>query len=108
MHPATFKHYYGLQMGFAPHVNDTWTEAQIKACGSFIASHGWRDASENERELIVQARNIGDAGVFIEEKRNPEYLARWLEAYDKVRSGTSFPTDRSGTKKTDRLESLSH
>jgi hypothetical protein len=85
MHPATFKRYYGAQVRFAANNLDTWTEAQIKACASFLLSHAWRSASQSERDLIVQAWNLGEAGVFIERKRNPEYLARWLEAYDRVK-----------------------
>ena len=78
MHPATFKHYYGAQMRFAPHVNDTWTEAQIKACAAFLAA-------QSERDLISQAWNLSEAAVFLEHRRNPEYLERWRDVYDKVR-----------------------
>jgi hypothetical protein len=86
MHPATFKRYYGVQMRFAQNVNDTWTQAQIKACAAFLLAHGWRDASLADRNLVVQAWNLGEAGVYIEGRRNPDYLARWLEAYDKVKA----------------------
>lgn len=85
MHPATFKRFYGSQMRYAPNNRDTWTEAQIKTCASFLAAHAWRGASQNERDLIVQAWNLGEAGVFIEGRRNPEYLARWLAAYDEIK-----------------------
>jgi hypothetical protein len=85
MHPATFRRYYGMQMRFAPHVADTWTKAYIKACAAFLSMRGWRNASQAERDLIVQAWNLGEKAVFAEGRRNPEYLTRWLEAYDKVK-----------------------
>lgn len=85
MHPATFKRYYGAQMRFAPNLSDTWTRAQIKACAAFLAAHGWTGASPDERDLIVQAWNLGEVGVFIDCRRNPEYLARWLAAYDAIK-----------------------
>ena len=85
MHPATFKRYYGVQMRFAQNLSDTWTRAQIKSCAAFLAAHGWSGASQDERDLIVQAWNLGEAGVFIDGRRNPEYLARWLAAYDQIK-----------------------
>jgi hypothetical protein len=84
MHPASFKRYYGCQMRFAPSVTDTWTEAQIKCCAAFLSAHKWGTASQEMRDLIVPAWNKGEAGVFIDGQRNPEYLARWHEAYRKV------------------------
>jgi hypothetical protein len=81
MHPATFKRYYGCQTRFAASVSDTWTEAYIKSCAAFLAAHDWTKADESLRRLIVQAWNLGEAAVFIEGRRNPEYLARWLEAF---------------------------
>jgi hypothetical protein len=84
MHPATFKRYYGCQTRFAAGLHDTWTEAQIKSCAAFLTAHKWGSASSSQRDLIVQAWNIGEAGVFIEGRRNPQYLQRWLEAYAKV------------------------
>ena len=86
MHPATFKRYYGAQMRFAPHVADTWTEAFIKACAAFLSAHSWHNASREERDKIVQAWNLGEAAVFIEGRQNPEYLARWLDAYEKIKA----------------------
>jgi hypothetical protein len=72
-------------MRFAASVDDTWTEAQIKACAAFLAAHTWRAATEAERDLIVQAWNLGEAGVFIHGRRNPDYLARWLAAFDHIK-----------------------
>jgi hypothetical protein len=86
MHPATFQRYYGSQLRFAPNASDTWVEAQIKACAGFLRVRGWRIASQDERNLIVQAWNLGEYAVFVKGRRNPEYLARWLEAHDKVKS----------------------
>jgi len=85
MHPATFKRYYGAQIRFAQNVRDTWTEAQIKACAAFLLAHAWRLGSQSDRDLIVQAWNLGEAAVYIEGRRNPAYLARWLAAYQRVK-----------------------
>jgi hypothetical protein len=84
MHPATFKRYYGSQTRFAAGVRDTWTEAQIKACAAFLLAHQWREASAPERDLIVMAWNLGEAAVFIDRRRNDEYLERWKSAYARV------------------------
>jgi hypothetical protein len=89
MHPATFKRYYGAQMRFAPNNRDSWTEAQIKACAAFLSAHAWRSAGQHERDLIVQAWNLGEAAVFLEKRRNPDYLARWLQAYDGLTTGNN-------------------
>jgi len=85
MHPATFKRFYGSQMRFAATVSDTWTQAQIKACAAYLAVRGWRTASPEERDLIVQAWNLGERAVFVEGRRNPEYLARWRDAYQQLK-----------------------
>jgi hypothetical protein len=90
MHPAMFKRYYGCQTRFAAEVRDSWRTAQIKACAAFLSAHKWGSASQSQRDLIVQAWNIGEAGVFIEGRRNPEYLKRWQEAYAKVRAGAGI------------------
>ena len=84
MHPATFKRYYGAQMRFAPNVRDTWTQAQIKACAAFLLAHQWGRESTPQRDLIVQAWNLGESAVFIDGRRNEEYLSRWLAAYQKI------------------------
>ena len=81
MHPATFKRYYGCQSRFAANLSDTWTQAQIRSCAAFLQAHSWTTSSQSIRNLIVQAWNLGEAGVFIDGRRNPEYLARWLAAY---------------------------
>jgi len=84
MHPATFKRYYGAQMRFAPNVRDTWAVAQIKACAAFLSAHQWASAPQPTRDLIVQAWNLGEAAVFLKGRRNEKYLARWLDAYEKL------------------------
>jgi hypothetical protein len=89
MHPATFKRIYGSMMRFAPSISDTWSTAQIKACAAYLASHAWRSASQDERDAIVQAWNLGERAVFIEKRRNPEYLARWLAAYDGIKKAAA-------------------
>lgn len=89
MHPGTFKAYYGrVSAKFAPAALDSWATAQIKACATFLYCHGWLNAGEAQRDLIVQAWNVGETGVFVEGKRNPEYLARWLAAYDSIQKHT--------------------
>jgi hypothetical protein len=84
MHPATFKRYYGCQSRFGQTLSDTWTEAQIKCCAAFLQVHEWGRATPAQRDLIVQAWNLGEAGVFIDGRRNPQYLARWQAAYARV------------------------
>jgi len=90
MHSATFKRYYGCETRFAAEVHDSWHTAQIKCCAAFLHAHGWSTATQEQRELIVQAWNIGEAGVFLEKKRNPEYLSRWLEAFRKLTDEADF------------------
>jgi len=85
MHPATFRRYYCAILAFAPATDDTWTTAFIKACATFLRAHLWLNAPQEERDLIVQAWNLGEHAVFVEGRRNPEYLARWLAAYDNTR-----------------------
>jgi hypothetical protein len=84
MHPATFKRFYIAILRFPPATDDTWTTAFIKACATFLRTHLWLNADQAERDLIVQAWNLGEQAVFVEGKRNPEYLARWLAAYEKT------------------------
>jgi hypothetical protein len=84
MHPATFKRYYGCQSRFAQNVSDTWTQAQIKSCAAFLQALAWTASSPHQRDLIVQAWNLGEAGVFIDGRRNPQYLARWQSAYAQI------------------------
>jgi hypothetical protein len=84
MHPATFKRYYGAQTRFAASVRDTWVQAQIKACAAFLLAHDWRNEPPQQRDLIVQAWNLGEAAVFLQGHRNPDYLARWRAAYEQT------------------------
>jgi len=85
LHPPTFLRYYGcLKNRFQPHVLDSWTTAQIKACAAYLYAHKWGNASEEQRDLIITAWNLGEAAVFIEGKRNPSYVARWREAYARI------------------------
>ena len=86
MHPATFKRFYIAVLRFPPATDDTWTTAFIKACATFLRTHLWLNADQDERDLIVQAWNLGEQAVFVEGKRNPEYLARWLAAYEKTQA----------------------
>lgn len=85
MHPATFKRFYSAILRFAPATDDTWTTAFIKACATFLRAHLWLNADQDEHDLIVQAWNLGEQAVFVEGKRNPEYLERWLAAYDAIK-----------------------
>jgi hypothetical protein len=85
MHPATFKRYYGCVSGrFEPDVGDTWTTAQIKACAAHLYAHRWGSASQEMRELVVQAWNLGESAVFLKKERNLQYLKRWQEAYAQI------------------------
>jgi hypothetical protein len=79
MHPATFSEFY-----LWPDVDDTWTRAQIRACADFLAVQGWQKGDETQRDLIVQAWNLGVHAVFVEGRRNPEYLARWRKAWKEI------------------------
>lgn len=80
MHSATFKQYYGCCVRFAPSVTDTWAEAQIKACAGFLHLY-YRDSMD----LRIQAWNKGIHAVVDLGLRNPDYLAKYTEALNKVR-----------------------
>ncbi|MBV8359365.1 MAG: hypothetical protein JO189_15730 [Deltaproteobacteria bacterium] len=89
MHPATFARFYTAPRSaasprFGPDVSDTWSEAQIKACARFLEIHDFLRASEEARDLVIQAWNLGEHAVFYQMKRNPTYLRRWKEAYAKL------------------------
>jgi hypothetical protein len=87
MHPATFKRYYGTypQGRFAPAVSDTWAAAEIKACAAFLEWHGYDADGQEQKDLIIQAWNLGEAAVFLEHRRNAMYLRRFLAALERVR-----------------------
>ena len=87
MHPATFQRYYGCSDRFSRDVRDTWTVAQIKCCAAFLAVHQWGCSSQEARDLVVQAWNLGESAIFYHLKRNPEYLRRWREAYERITDG---------------------
>jgi hypothetical protein len=80
MHPATFAEYYGRSKDFPKAVTDTWTEAQIKACASFLSM--W---SHLGIDLVIQAWNQGVSAV-IGGVRVPEYLAKYDAAMNKIRA----------------------
>ncbi len=85
MHPATFIRYYRPVAS----VGDTWTQAQIKACGSYLTGYNFRLATQEQRDLVVQGWRLGEGAVFSQGKRDPEYLARWLQAYDRIKGVVS-------------------
>jgi hypothetical protein len=77
-HPATLVHWYALG-GMS--VRDTWTTASIKACTAFLRYFDFLNAVLAQQNLIIQAHNLGVAGVFTLGRRNLEYLGRWQQAY---------------------------
>lgn len=81
MHPATFADYYGRSKDFPKAVTDTWTEAQIKACASFLSM--WNHLGI---DLVIQSWNQGVSAV-IGGVRVPEYLAKYDAAMNKIRAG---------------------
>jgi hypothetical protein len=91
MHPSTFIRYYRSHgpltslARFNPGTGDTWTEGQIKACATYLFLRGYDRETQEERDLIVQAWNLGEHAVFEERQRNPEYLARFVAALDRIR-----------------------
>ena len=88
LHPATFVHWYSRA---AMKNSDTWTGAFIKTCAAFLDYFAFHEASPNQQDLIVQAWNLGVAGVFTNGRRNPEYLAKWKKAYQ----GLALPKSSS-------------
>lgn len=92
MHPATFvRYYYAAKDRWAPHVDDTWTVAFIKACCAFLEAHNFLNLREVERGLVVQAWNRGEAAIYLEGKRAPEYLDAWDRALNQVRGEQAKP-----------------
>lgn len=75
MHPAHFVRWWRPQLGV------TWQQAFEDAMVRFV-EEGL--ASMQEPELIAQAHNLGEAAVFKEGKRNPEYAAKFQSYYDRL------------------------
>lgn len=80
MHPATFAQYY---VGVA-NLEDTWTEAQIRACANFFAKCEYLDQNPDSPDLRVQAWNLGVHAV-LAGSRNQGYLAKFTQALFRVR-----------------------
>lgn len=78
MHPA-FILDYGKFAGISVH--DTWAEAEVRICAAF-----YRLQPGKAIDLLVQAYNLGVKAVFDDGQRNPTYLQRWGEAYQRIRS----------------------
>lgn len=77
-HPAFFTEFYMA----VPDVADDWPTAQIRAATEFFDK--WLDRLG--LDLAVQAYNRGIEAIK-RGQRNPEYLARFSNAYQHVRSG---------------------
>jgi hypothetical protein len=80
MHPATFMRYYRPVAS----TTDTWTQAFIKACASYLSLHAFRAATPDQQDLIVQAWKLGEGAVFSLGERDPAYVSRWKAAYQKI------------------------
>jgi Transglycosylase SLT domain len=81
IHPANFKQFYGSRASWPASVLDTWLMAEIKNCAAFLDQEHYEGSTQPVRNLIIQAWNLGVNAVFNQGKRNPEYLAKWQEAY---------------------------
>lgn len=77
-HPAFFVEWYKK-----PDVTDTWWNAQIKAAAAFL---GYFYLSMG-LDQTIQAYNLGVTAVQSGE-RNPEYLRKWSDAYQRIRGGS--------------------
>lgn len=86
MHPAFVQGYiHFTDIG----THDTWPEAQVKMCATY---YRMRLLPNTPLDLVVQGFNLGWAAVTRGEppdhqpKRNPDYLRRWSEAYQRIRA----------------------
>jgi hypothetical protein len=80
MHPSRFKECYGCAAEYLPAVDDTWIDAQIKACAAFLDL--W---SNTPLDLRIVAWRLGVHAVMDEGKRDPQYLQRFNDALNKVK-----------------------
>lgn len=62
---------------------DTWAEAEVKICAAYYRI---RLLPNTVLDLVVQAYNLGWKAVMVDGKRNSDYLRRWSEAYQRIRS----------------------
>lgn len=77
-HPAFVMQWYR-----SVDVTDTWWNAQIKAAAAFLAHY----VNAIGLDLTIQAYNRGVAAIENGE-RNADYLARWTDAYQRIRGGS--------------------
>jgi hypothetical protein len=88
-HPSFFVEWYGRYPEIYPaEVTDEWWTADIKAAASFLEHY-----SSFGLDQEIQMYNLGVVAV-VKGARNPEYLARWSAAYQKLRAanGQNVPT----------------
>jgi hypothetical protein len=78
LHPATMCR-WSTHAGLS--VSETYASAGIKICAAYLTHYGFHQAAPAQQDLIIQAWNLGEAGVFIDGRRNPAYLAKWKQAY---------------------------
>ena len=83
IHPATFIDYYRDVADVA----DTWPVASIKACAWFLGFYNFKTAKPDMQDLVVQAWNLGRHAVFLDGRRNLEYLSKWKAAYQHIARG---------------------
>jgi hypothetical protein len=77
-HPAFFMQWYrDVRM------DDTWHGAQIKAAAAFLQHY----VDKLGLDLTIQAYNLGVEAVE-QGKRNVDYLARWSDAFQRIRGGS--------------------
>lgn len=72
-----------LDQWWIPALKQSWTQAQIMAAAHFFQHYAAVDI-----DLVVQAYNKGAHEVFVLNQRNPQYLARWKEAFASLNSET--------------------
>jgi hypothetical protein len=79
-HPSFFSEWYGVG-AFPASASDSWVTAQIKAASAFLD----RYVPTRGLDLTIQAYQAGATAVFIDGKRNQEYLDRWTENFNKLK-----------------------
>ena len=85
IHPTEFKRWFGMLGEVYPLSNsDTWLVAEIKTYATFLTAYRFHAESQEQRDLIIQAWNRGEAAVFQHGERNLQYLSDWLAAYDSI------------------------
>jgi hypothetical protein len=79
IHPSRFQTEARRSGPFEITVNDTWTNAQIKACAAYFDR-----MLHAELELVVMAWNLGTEAVFGDGERAETYYKDWLGYFTSV------------------------